>query len=246
VTGAVSLALLACVASVGFSQAEEQETTFSYGAEMELASRYLWRGIELSDGIVAEPFVWGTANGFSLSWWANMPLEGTNSGVFDEVDATLQYSFSWGRLTVEPGITGYFYPHQPDVPDTTELLLKLAYPLGPVELSIEHDHDIDAYSGASFDEVAASWTGAKSSRGLTPDAQVSLGFASSKFNEANVGASSSGLNYVLADVGLTYEVSGALYARAHVGVLRTVADAVREALSSDGRVFGGVVVGFEL
>jgi hypothetical protein len=244
--------LLAACFLVGFvgpatgQTADEEEPTVTAGGELELASRYVWRGLELSDGAVAEPFVWASAYGLTVSGWGNMPLEGTNSGVVDEVDATLQYAFTLGKLQIEPGVTAYIYHHQPDVPDTTELLLTLTYPIGPVELSLEHDQDVDAFSGAYFDQLGATWTGKKSAGGFTPAVQLAVGIASAKFNEAYVGPSQAALNFVMADLGVTYESGGAFYARAHVSVLSTVDDAIRNELPSGDLIFGGVVLGAEL
>jgi hypothetical protein len=163
--------------------------------------------------------------------------------VFDEADVTLGYSAAWGKLKIEPALTGYYYYHQLDVPNTGEVSLTLTYPVGPLELSLEHDQDVVEYPGAYFDLLGAAWTGTKSSGGLTPAVQLALGFGSAKFNEANIGPSESGLNYVMADFGVTYESSGAFYARAHLSVLTTVDDSIGNELPSADLVFGGVVLG---
>jgi|WetSurMetagenome_2_1015567.scaffolds.fasta_scaffold106140_2 hypothetical protein len=236
-------ALWAGAAGMACAQDAEEESGFSYGAELEATSRYVWRGIELTDGAAAQPLVWASLGGFTLSGWGDMPLEGTNSGVFDEADVTLGYSAAWGKLKIEPALTGYYYYHQPDAPNSGEITLTFTYPVGPVELSLEHDQDVVEYSGAYFDTLAATWTGAKSGGGLTPAAQLAFGFGSAKFNEANIGPSVSGLNFVMADFGVTYESSGAFYARAHLCVLTTVDDAIADELPSGDLVFGGVVLG---
>jgi hypothetical protein len=228
------------------AQAAEEEPTFTYGGELEIASRYVWRGLELSDGAVAEPLVWASAYGFTLSGWGNMPLEGTNSGRFDEADATLQYSAEWGKLKIEPGVSTYSYMNQEDVPDTVELSLALTYPVGPVELFLEHNVDVSEYSGAYFDRLGATWTGTKSGGGFTPAVQVALGLGSSKFNEANIGPSVAALNFAMADLGVTWEGSGAFYARAHISLLTTVDETLRAELPSADLVFGGIVLGVAL
>ena len=59
----LSLFLLFSIAITAFSdeypEAEEKEySNITYGAEIDFASQYIWRGIELSDGVVLEPAVW--------------------------------------------------------------------------------------------------------------------------------------------------------------------------------------------
>ncbi len=243
----LAAALWVGAAAATLAQETVEESAFSCGAEVEVTSRYVWRGLEASDGTVAEPLVWVSAGDFTLSGWGNVPLTaGANRGSFDEADATLAYSATWGKLKIEPTVSWFHYRNQPDAPDTGELSFTLAYPLGPFELFIEHDLDISEYPGAYFDGLGATWTARKSSGGVTPAVQVAVGVGSAKFNEAYVGLATAAVNYVMADFGVTYETEGAFYVRAHVCALATVADSIRNSLPPGGLVFGGVVLGLGL
>jgi hypothetical protein len=237
-------ALWVGAAAAALAQETEEESAFSFGAELEVTSRYVWRGLEASDGTVAEPLIWASAGNFTLSGWGNVPLTaGANRGSFDEADVTLGYSTTWGKLKIEPAACWFHYRNQPDAPDTGELSLTLTYPAGPVELFLEHDLDIAEYSGAYFDVLGATWTGKKSSGGVTPAVQLAVALGSAKFNEAYVGPASAAVNFVMADFGVTYETKGAFYARVHVCALATVAGTIRNELPSGDLVFGGVVLG---
>ena len=51
-------------------EAEEEEySNITYGAEIDFASQYIWRGIELSDGVVLEPAVWIQAYSLYFEVW---------------------------------------------------------------------------------------------------------------------------------------------------------------------------------
>src|SRR5262245_1281042 len=62
------------------SQAVEARTPFTYGAEMDFNSRYVWRGLLLGNGPVAQPSAWISAYGFTFIGWGNVALTSRSGG----------------------------------------------------------------------------------------------------------------------------------------------------------------------
>ncbi len=76
----------------------EERYTFGFGASLDLASGFVWRGIQFSDAANIQPGVWLTYGPFELGTWASRSL----SGDFHEQDIWLTY------YTPESA-TGQFY-----------------------------------------------------------------------------------------------------------------------------------------
>ncbi|HET6777669.1 MAG TPA: TorF family putative porin [Gemmatimonadales bacterium] len=148
----------------GASPAGGQATV---GADLDLFSSYVWRGLSLTNKPVAEPGLWVSfpAGNASLiaGGWANIDLGryddisersesgGTSAFNLAEFDPYAEVAFPLGNATVTGGVIGYIYPN--DDPgltssfNTWEIYGKagLDVPLSP-ELSIYYD--IDKVKGA--------------------------------------------------------------------------------------------------
>lgn len=98
-------------------------------AELGLFSKYVWRGMTLTDDAVLQPSVAADLLGFTAGIWANMDFTDANAsldnpdgyqGKFNEVSYTLSCGLSLPVLQVEAGVVHYTYPNTPD-PATTEV-----------------------------------------------------------------------------------------------------------------------------
>jgi hypothetical protein len=161
--------LLAVPARVAQGQTE-------VGAQLDLFSSYVWRGLILTNKPVAQPDLWvsfpaGNAS-ITVGGWANIDIgkyddiEGDDIsqsggvGAFNlsEFDPYAEVSFPAGKATLTGGITGYIYPN--DDPGATsdgntwELYGKVGFdvPLAP-ELAVYYD--IDKVNGAYFEGAVA-------------------------------------------------------------------------------------------
>jgi hypothetical protein len=153
--------LLAAPARVAEAQAE-------IGAQLDLFSSYVWRGVSLTNKPVAQPDLWvsfpaGNAS-ITAGGWFNFDLgkyddpaddisESGGLSAFNlaEFDPYAEVSFPAGKATITGGITAYIYPndltpesnggYNSDI-NTWEIYGKvgLDVPLAP-ELSIYYDFD---------------------------------------------------------------------------------------------------------
>lgn len=150
------------------------------GAQLDLFSSYVWRGVSLTNKPVAQPDLWvsfpaGNAS-ITAGGWANIDL-----GKYDDPDDDIsesgglsafnlaefnpyaEVSFGTGKATLTGGIVGYIYPN--DLTDdsnggynsdinTWEVYGTVGFdvPLAP-ELSIYYD--IDKVKGAYFEGAVA-------------------------------------------------------------------------------------------
>jgi hypothetical protein len=135
-----ALVLVATLARASPTRAAEVagEGTFSAA----LASRYVWRGQILSEGIVLQPTVGITLGGFGANLWSNVDLDNNEADddglVMNETDLTLNYTLPAGPVSVTGGLVYYDF----DGGDTTELYLTCAMEtlLNP-SLSLYYDID---------------------------------------------------------------------------------------------------------
>jgi len=149
------------------AQAAPARAQTTVGADLDLYSSYVWRGLSLTNKPVAQPnlylsFPAGNAS-VTVGGWANIDLGkyddpdddisesgGLSAFNFAEFDPYAEVSFPAGKATLTGGITGYIYPNDAGLNsdfNTWEIYGKVGFdvPLAP-ELSIYYD--IDKVNGA--------------------------------------------------------------------------------------------------
>jgi len=150
------------------------------GAQLDLFSSYVWRGVSLTNKPVAQPDLWvsfpaGNAS-ITIGGWSSIDLGqyddpdddisesgGLSSFNYAEFDPYAEVSFTTGKTSLTGGVTAYFYPNDVDVApngglgsgsNTWEAYGKVGFdvPLAP-EFSIYYD--FDKVSGAYFEGAAS-------------------------------------------------------------------------------------------
>ncbi len=149
--------LLAAPARAAHAQAE-------IGAQLDLFSSYVWRGLSLTNRPVAQPDVWvsfpaGNAS-ITAGGWANIDLGkyddpddhisesgGLSAFNFAEFNPYAEVSFGTGKATLTGGLVWYIYPNDTDNGlnsdfNTWEVYGTVGFdvPLAP-ELSLYYDFD---------------------------------------------------------------------------------------------------------
>lgn len=224
---------------------DEDGAGFFVGGEIELPSRYVWRGLALSDGPALQPALWTGAFGLTAWTWANLHLgEATAPDPTWEIDAGLDYAHEWNGLAVEAGIQVYGYPGVEDAPPTGELRAALAVPRGPVTLSTEHSVDVIEYPGAYFGEIALSLAH-EPADGLSMEWSFALGWGSKKFNEAYVGPATDAINAARGSVVVQWEPLDLLYLRARFETSAVLEAELREAVGEPVLFVAALAVGSE-
>ena len=246
-------------------EVEEQDTdneqgddasATSVGAEVDAATRFVWRGIAQSRGSVAQPSIWASAKGLTASAWANLSLndeEGSaprlararsspkaRSWVTAIVPA-VTYTYAWRALRVEPGAFVYVNPGGSTAQSTGEASVSVACVLGSLAFVTRNNVDVGAYAGAYFGTLGAEY--GRASRKLTIKASLDLGWATKKFNAAYLHTSTAALNVVETGLSARYDLSDMFYVMPHaeVSALLVPSATVRERVL----VNGGAALGVE-
>ena len=213
------------------------------GLEADFVSRYVWRGLALSDGPVLQPSAWVSFAGFTLTPWANVAFrDGSARAGLNELDLTLDYSRDVFDLTVNPSLAVYSYPNQADAAPTGELALALSYPVGPVSVFSNHSLDLMATPGAYFGDAGLSFE-SEVAQSLTVEASAYAGWASARFNDANFEVNQAALNVGGIDLALCWSPAGLFYLRPHAGLSVILDRELRDAVTSPLLIAGGLAIG---
>jgi hypothetical protein len=250
------LAFFAVVVSASaFAQAESGRP-YSYGAEFDVNSRYLWRSLAWSQGAVWQPSLWVGTSGFAASAWFNFPLgDEPNRRQFNEADFRLSYTNEWGDFTLEPAFNIYSYPNQDkeENPTTGELELAASYGFSFLTVSTTHFLDVWDNRGGYVGEIALEFEGEAGAR-LTANAAMRLTFGNAKFNAYYIPVDKAAVNAAILEVGLTYQLTRAITIRPHFEWNRLLDRDVRAAVAESPWVFSGksslanfgIAIGFEI
>jgi hypothetical protein len=203
-------------------QSDSQESvaspTFTYGAETDLNSGYVWRGLLLDDGPIVQPSAWISAFGFTFTAWSNVAMTSASEGAgLNSGGLILTYERDWEKLRIEAALDAYMGRQSTDIEsrNTMEGSLGLSYPVGPFRIFTTHAFDVLAYRGSYFGEA-----GLEYERKVTKNTEfmisVRSGWASSKFNDVYIGVDKSAFNFVGAEGSLTFYLGSRMYFRPHI------------------------------
>jgi hypothetical protein len=108
------------------------------------ASRYLFQGLDYSDGKpVLEPELDFSAGQLTAKCWANHDL---NQGVSNEFDLSLEHGWTSGKLSGAVGYTHLHYPHRDGWDPSQEFYVSIARE-GKIHTSLAVHYDFDAGTG---------------------------------------------------------------------------------------------------
>lgn len=221
------------------------QTPAAWGAEADAVSRYLWRGMAYSDGLVLQPSLWITAGGYDVSIWSNVVVsDRLNPGTFDQVFMTASRTLAIGALQVEPTVQGYASKGEggAGTVQTLEMAARMSASAGPLRVFTSHTVDIGSFAGAYVGDAGLSRSVALRPT-VTLNAQASVGWASRTFNRAYVGVPARAVNYASLDGEAVIQLRAGWYLRPHLAVQCVIDPAVRRALGEAVMVAGGVAVG---
>ncbi len=242
-------------AVAGQDREEPAKPAWTYGAEMDLNSKYVWRALAWSEGFVAQPSVWLGRSDFVLSVWSNYVLgDEPNRRQFNEVDLRLAYARAWGRWTLEPAFNIYSYPHQDreENPTTGELEIQLSYDLAPFTLETAHFVDVVANGGGYTGELGIEFE-SEIAPGLALTAASRLIWANAKFNAYYVPFERAAVDSAVFELGLGWDPAGPFSFRPHFEWTQIIGSGLRDAVRTSpwvsigkpSLVNIGLIVGFE-
>ncbi|MEX1130004.1 MAG: hypothetical protein WEB50_15650 [Vicinamibacterales bacterium] len=210
------------------------EPVITWGAEVDVVSKYVWRGFPYSQGKVVWPSAWVSARGVTVSLFTN--IEPGYDPALNEYDISVTYERTVGRLTVAATYVRYAYGEGALWLATTELVGRAGYAVGPGEIFASHAFDVDLYRGSSYLEAGYAFTrelGSKST--LSVDATVAFW---STFIEKYAGVSNSTIGPLSVNVACTRQLARHFSVRPHVTLSRIPDARVRILLNPPAATFG--------
>jgi hypothetical protein len=252
------------------SEASVAGATFTYGADMDLNSDYVWRGILFDDGPVWQPSAWISAFGFTFTAWGNVALTSASGGAESNAPSqgtaigsnvamtsafggaglksgslTLTYDRDWEKLGIKAALDAFLGQQSPDIEsrNTMEGSLELSYPAGPLRIFTTHAFDVLAYRGSYFGDAGLEYERqVKKSTEFT--ISIRSGWASSKFNDVYIGVNKSAFNFVGVEGSLTYYLGRHMYFQPHIEFSSITDRRLREQLAPANIVNYGLAFGF--
>jgi hypothetical protein len=223
---------------------------FSLDGEVSVFSKYLWRGILLTDGPVCQPSVTVGFREVSVNVWGNSDLNDANDLAmnFTELDYTLDYTHSFSLVSVSAGAINYRFLHAGGA-KTTEVYagVGLSVPGNP---SLTIYHDIDEVKG-TYGALSAS-TGIQMGL-MKMEVSGSVGFASKDYNircygyrditGKSYGPENASLTDVLLTVGFPFGIGKLMNITPSVTVSSLLNNDARDACNKQGLDETNVAVG---
>jgi hypothetical protein len=228
------------------AQLTDKESTFTYGAEMDFNSGYVWRGILLDDRPVWQPSAWISAFGFTFTAWGNVVMTSASGGAFEPLPPpplppqsnlamtsasrcaglktsglTLAYGRDWEKLKIEAALDAYTGQQEPDIEAAIEARNTME---GLLKLSYPAG-PLRIFTTHAFDLLAYRGlyfgeAGLEYDRQITKNTEFTIsgrsGWASAKFNDVYIGVDKSAFNFVGVEGSLTYDMGKHMYFRPHI------------------------------
>lgn len=191
-------------------------------AAIDFASAYVWRGITFNDGFVIQPSIdVAGKNGFGINVWGNYDVDDYDdqltSNDFSEIDLTVSYGTSIGKLDVGAGVIAYLFPGGGSDSETAELYLSLGMDIvGGLSAALDIYYDFELLDEFSYATLSVAY-GYDFNDQLGMELSGSIGYAGDDFSASYGGADGGLWDYTLglslgytitdawsASVGITY------------------------------------------
>lgn len=204
--------------SITFQQVVPNQThSFQANATVDFASRYVWRGLPVSQYAVFEPAATISKWGFTPNFWGNMNMGNEQyQGKFNEVDLGINYLKKFGNFAIKPAYTHYFYPSIGDEPSSGEASISFSYVfLNCLELFSNNYFDVVDQLGAYYGNAGLGYMHRFKKTYIFQTA-VSGGWANAKWNDYYVGANTAAGNHVTLDMSLFIKMKSWFFVRPYL------------------------------
>jgi hypothetical protein len=225
------------------TEAQADPAALTYGAELDVASRYVWRGLAFSEHPVVQPSARLSKYAATLGIASSAYL-GAEPGVQDtvsELDFTGRYDLTLGAASISPTLGVYLYPH---APSTAELGGTIGYDLSLITLVTHQALDIADNVGGYYADVGAA-NSQRLGAHMQLDTAASFGWCSGSFGRYYIDDTLKAMHWGAAqlDSSLTLTATDALYFRLHGTVSRMLEERIRHLAPDENLISGGLALG---
>ena len=165
------------------AEAETDPAEPAVSGEIDLVSRYVWRTLAYSEGVVVQPSLTFAGGPMEVGVWANVDPSLSGSERLTEVDFSLAWNLDLGTVEATPSLQFYTYPRFGEA-STGEFQVELRRGIpGGWGAFVRHSTDVLDYPNASFTLVGLDHEWAfEGGRSLSLTTQV--GHGSQRFSDA--------------------------------------------------------------
>lgn len=222
----------------------------AWGADATLAvdfnSAYVWRGLTLNDGFVAQPSLDVSHKGFGVNIWGNYDFDDYDDTVedndFQEVDLTVYYGTTFGKVDVSAGLINYLFPSS-GAAATTEIYAGIGVLIyDGLSVGLTVYFDVDEADGIYTNLGLSYALDLTESLGL--ETGVSIAYVDEDFAEFYSGGTDGGFHEYLLSMAMSYAVNDAFSIGAQINYVDNVDDDVLPDETMDTEVFGGVSISY--
>lgn len=216
------------------------------GADVDVVSRYVWRGVPYSDGATVQPSAWKALDAFTLSLWSNLAVaDRIDRGQFNHLFVSATYRTDAGRFTIEPGVQAYHTKAVGEVAASTsaEGVVRISTGVGAFRIFTNHSVDVSAYRGAYIGDAGLVHRRTIGARAEVAT-QFAVSWATARYNSAFLGVAESAVNYASLSGHVAIRLDHRWSLRPHAEFQPIIDSAVRRALQSDAFFTAGVALSF--
>lgn len=239
---ALSAGLLSVIGAK-ISAAEDAPAGLAVSAELEIVSKYVWRGIPLSAAEAYQPSVTLSGYGFAANAWLNYRVDELREHKFSEIDLDLNYKSELRGLSVTPGFVLYTLSYASHY---GEAYVKLAYPLAFFKVLMDHYYTAlgDGIHGGYYGDAGLGYEKRLANETLWTSSAL-LGWGNSRFNSFTYDTPdlATRLNVLLLDTSISFKLGDNGSVRPHLTYHVTLPGELRETVQALGAAPNNLVIG---
>ena len=238
----VSLSMLVpCLLAPTPDARAAESKAIAWSGEVDVPSRYVWRGIAFSRGVVVNPSLTAAWKGLSLNAWANLDRDAARPRTLNELDWTLAWGGSFAGLDLKPSAMLYTYPGAADA-NTVELQVQVGHALaGPFSTFASQGVDVKAQHGAAYSSLGVGFELPERHR-VTWSGSLQYGRGSSRFAAAYADPSLDGLDVMSAGCTASLSIGGGFSLRPHLELYRVPDRRVRDGITGPTPLVAGIAL----
>lgn len=208
------------------------------GFETDYISKYVWYGIPLSDGAVAQSCLWLENRGYTYMIYGNYDLSRRE---FDQYNLYFSKAFQMGVFETEMAVQSYTYPTAEDSPSTREFIMTLTRPYRNFDLYLSQSWDIQTYKGSYVADLGIAFE-REAGRGSFKSSFY-LEYGSRIFNEVNLELAKPAIDMAGAEISYTYTRNDGYYIRPHAEYSLAIDRDLKEIIEKPDTLSYGIAVG---
>jgi hypothetical protein len=244
----VVMALTVLTGSAAKAEDDVNSQSLGVGFTLDYFSKYIWRGQNLSNGSVFQPFIYLSKYGFTGTIWSTQDWTSVNgkSGEFTEVDYSLEYTNAIPYIDGVDWLIGiiYYDPLGSQADDTAEVYGGLTFNNLPLAPSVKIYRDVDEVKGTYYQfslghtiEKIAKW---KDRCYCDLVFGASLGYGNSEYNRGNFDVSGGKLNDLTLSAALPICLGNCWIIKPSINYSTMLAGTIRDATDKSDNLWFGV------